>query len=85
LIFFDAVYNKKNFEKAILLCSPELKKKIQEYRTAKNMALRLLNLSFDSVEIKVKKSDTQLINDYNSQVSMMVLFTGQRNDLIYKD
>jgi len=48
-------------------------------------ARRLLNLSFDSVKIEIQKAKAQVIDEFSVKITMTVLFTGQRNDGIYKD
>lgn len=45
----------------------------------------MLNLSFDSVEIETQKKNIQVIDEFNVEITMTVLFTGKRNDKIYKD
>lgn len=85
IAFFDAIYNKKDLNSAIALSSASFKKEVQKYKTARNFSRRLLNLSFDSVEIETQKSNTQVIDEHNTKITMTVLFTGKRNDRIYKD
>jgi len=85
IAFFDAIYNKKDLNSAIELSSASFKKEVQKYKTARNFSRRLLNLSFDSVEIETQKSNTQVIAEHNTKITMTVLFTGKRNDRIYKD
>jgi len=83
--FFNAIYNEKNAEKAISLSSANFKKELEKYHTAKNIARRLFDMRFDSVSLHTSAMKTQIINEYNVQVTMMVQFTGKRNGSDYKD
>lgn len=83
--FFNAIYNEKNIDKAILLSSTNFKKEIEKYHTATNVARRLFNMSFDSVSLHTSAKKKQIIDDYNIQVTMMIQFTGTRNGNNYKD
>lgn len=83
--FFEAIYNEKNSKKAISLSSANFKKELEKYHTANNIAHRLFNMRFDSVSLHTSAMKTQIINEYNVQVTMMVQFTGIRNGSTYKD
>jgi len=37
------------------------------------------------VEIETQKKNIQVIDEFNVEITMTVLFTGKRNDKIYKD
>jgi len=83
--FFEAIYNEKNFKKAISLSSANFKKELEKYHTANNIAHRLFNMRFDSVSLHTSAMKTKIIDEYITQVTMMVQFTGQRNGSTYKD
>ena len=83
--FFDAIYNSKDLSKAISYSSSNMKKELKKYKTANHMSRRLLNMSFDSVKMETAAANTQIIDEFNIQVTMTVLFTGKRNGTIYKD
>lgn len=83
--FFNAVYNEKDFQKALSFSTGSLKQELQKYRTAKNIARRVFEMSFDSVSLHTSAMKTQIINEYNIQVTMMVQFSGERNGGNYKD
>ncbi|NQZ80831.1 MAG: hypothetical protein HRT52_07420 [Colwellia sp.] len=85
IAFFDAVYNSKDINKIRKLSSEDFKKKISQYKTAKHFSRRVLNMQFDSVNIETAAANTQIIDDFNVQVTMTVLFTGQRNGSTFKD
>jgi len=85
IAFFDAVYNQKNINKVIKLSSIKFQKEIKKYKTAKNLARRLLNLQFNSVEMTTAAQKTQIIDEHNTHVTMTVVFTGKRHDGTFKD
>ena len=85
IAFFDAVYNKKDLKSVTTLSSVEFKKEVEKYRTVRNFSRRLLNLSFDSVEVETQKSKTQIIDELNIKITMTALLTGNRNGSIYKE
>lgn len=37
------------------------------------------------MEIETQKKNIQVIDEFNVEITMTVLFTGKRNDKIYKD
>lgn len=85
IIFFDAIYNQKDFNKVLAVSSKTLQKEIKKYQTLSNFSRRLLKLSFDSVTIATQKSATQVIDNYHEQATITVMLTGPRNDRVYKD
>jgi len=85
IAFFDAIYNSKDLKKAISYSSANLQKELKKYKTAKHLSRRLLNMSFDSVKMETAAANTQIIDEFNVQVTMTILFTGQRNGTTFKD
>jgi len=83
--FFDAVYNSKDIDKVRKLSSEDFKNKISQYKTARHFSRRMLNMQFDSVTMNTAAAKTQIIDEFNVQVTMTVLFTGQRNGSTIKD
>lgn len=83
--FFNAIYNEKDAKKAIALSSTSFKKELEKYHTANNIARRVFDMRFDSVSLHTSAMKTQIINEYNVQVTMMVQFTGKRNGSSHKD
>ena len=83
--FFNAIYNEKDTKKALSLSSTSLKKELEKYHTANNIAHRLFNMRFDSVSLHTSVMKTQILSEKHVQVTMMVQFTGQRNGKTYKD
>ena len=83
--FFEAVYNQKDLQKVLSLSSTNLKTEVKKYKTANHLARKFLNMSFDSVELETSSTNTQILDEYSTQVTLTVLFTGQRDGSIYKD
>jgi len=83
--FFDAIYNKKDIKQAMALSSKRFKEDVKKYKTASNFARRLLHLQFNSVKMTTAAQKTQIIDEYNTQVTMTVVFTGKRQETTYKD
>jgi PBP1b-binding outer membrane lipoprotein LpoB len=83
--FFDAVYNSKDINIIRKLSSDNFKTEISQYKTAQHFSRRVLNMQFDSVKMETAAANTQILDDLNVQVTMTVLFTGQRNGSIFKD
>jgi len=83
--FFDAIYNKKDLKKALLFTSTKLKTEVKKYKTAKHLARKLLNMSFDSVKLETSATDVQILDEFSTKVTLNVLFTGLRDGKIFKD
>ena len=83
--FFNAIYNEKDAKKAMSFSSTNFKKELEKYHTASNIARRVFDMRFDSVSLHTSAMKTQIINEFNVQVTMMVQFTGKRNGSDYKD
>ena len=85
IAFFDAIYNQNNLKEAALLCTPQFSKKLSKYVTTKNIARRMLNMSFDSVKIDAGLGDINVRQEFNNTGSLTILFTGTRQGKIYKE
>ncbi len=83
--FFNAIYNEKNVNKALLLSTPDFRKELEKYHTANNIAHRLFNMRFDSVSLHTSAKKTKIIDEYYIQATMMIQFTGIRDGNTYKD
>ena len=85
IAFFDAIYNQNDINKAQKLCTANLAKEISKYVTAKNVARRLFNMSFDSVKIDDALGDINVREEFKSSGTLTILFTGYRQGNVYKD
>lgn len=85
VMFFDAIYNQKDINKAVALCSPSFAKEVKQHRTANQVARRMFNMSFDHVEINAALGDRKIRQEFNHSGVLTILFTGYRYEKIYKD
>jgi hypothetical protein len=85
IAFFDAIYNQKDIKAAAALCAPTFATQILKYKTAKNVARRLFNMSFDSVKIDAALGDVKIREEFKNSGSLTLLFTGKSHGKIYKN
>ena len=83
--FFDAIYNQKDINKTVSLCTLDLAKEIKKYVTANNVARRLFHMSFDSVKIDVALGDIQVREEFKNSGKLTILFTGSRQNKVFKE
>ena len=83
--FFYAIYNQNDINKAQKLCTTNFAKQISNYVTAKSVARRLFNMSFDSVKIDAALGDLKVRDEFKSSGKLTILFTGHRQGKIYKE
>ncbi len=75
-MYFDAIYNKKDFDAAIQLATPKLGRIMRSYGTAKQFARNLVNLQYDSVTIEVDMTNQSLREQYGDDAKVNLVFTG---------
>lgn len=75
-MYFDALYNKNDFEAAIKLATPRLARIMRSYGTAKQFARNLVNLQYDSVTIEVDMTNQSLREQYGDDAKVNLVFTG---------
>jgi hypothetical protein len=85
IAFFNAIYNQNDINKAKKLCTTNFAKEISKYITTKNVARRLFNMSFDSVEINAALGDLKVQSEFKISGKLTVLFTGYRQEKTYKE
>jgi hypothetical protein len=85
IAFFDALYNQKNLDKAMALSSPDFAKKLHRHRTAKQVAIRVCNMSYDSVKIEAGLGDSQVRDEFNKTGHLTLLFNGKRREKIFNE
>lgn len=83
--FFDAIYNQGDVNKAASFCTPHLAEEVKKHMTAKNVARRMFNMSFDSVQIDAGLGDVKVREEFNTTGQLTILFTGNRQDKIFKE
>ncbi|MEQ3515140.1 hypothetical protein ABMY35_17605 [Pseudoalteromonas sp. BZB3] len=75
-MYFDAIYNRKDFDAAIQLATPKLGRIMRSYGTAKQFARNLVNLQYDSVTIEVDMTNQSLREQYGDDAKVNLVFTG---------
>ena len=75
-MYFDAIYNKKDFDAAIQLATPKMGRIMRSYGTAKQFARNLINLQYDSVKIEVDMTNQSLREQYGDDAKVNLVFTG---------
>ncbi|TMN86568.1 hypothetical protein CWB72_19425 [Pseudoalteromonas phenolica] len=75
-MYFDAIYNKKDFDAAIQLATPKMGRIMRSYGTAKQFARNLINLQYDSVTIEVDMTNQSLREQYGDDAKVNLVFTG---------
>ncbi|TMP77552.1 hypothetical protein CWB73_19510 [Pseudoalteromonas phenolica] len=75
-MYFDAIYNKKDFDAAIQLATPKMGRIMRSYGTAKQFARNLINLQYDSVTIEVDMTNQSLREQYGDNAKVNLVFTG---------
>ncbi|WP_206486129.1 hypothetical protein [Thalassotalea sp. G2M2-11] len=83
--FFDALYNQKDLDQALKYCTPRFAKEIKQFHTAKNVARRIFNMTFDSTTINAALADFKVREEFNTSGNLTILFTGDRNGKTYKE
>ncbi|ALO41922.1 hypothetical protein [Pseudoalteromonas phenolica] len=75
-MYFDAIYNKKDFDAAIKIATPRMGRIMRSYGTAKQFARNLINLQYDSVTIEVDMTNQSLREQYGDDAKVNLVFTG---------
>ncbi len=83
--FFDALYNDKDLKKAMAFCTPEFAAEVGTHKTVRQAALRVFNMSFDSVKIHAALGDQKVRAEFNTSGKLTILFTGERQGNTFKD
>ncbi|GAB60316.1 hypothetical protein [Rheinheimera nanhaiensis] len=74
--FFHALYNEKDLEQAKALSTPEYAALMDSYGTVRQVGRTLMNMSFDTVEIRVNRSGGNLREQYEDAAAIDILLTG---------
>ncbi|WP_215398519.1 hypothetical protein [Rheinheimera oceanensis] len=74
--FFNALYNEKDLEKAKQLSTPEYAALMESYGSVRQVNRTLMNMSFDSVEVRVNRSGGNLREQYENEAKIAILLTG---------
>lgn len=74
--FFHALYNEKNLEKAQQLSTQDYAALMESYGSVRQVNRTLMNMSFDSVEVRVNRSGGNLREQYEDTAEIAILLTG---------
>jgi hypothetical protein len=74
--FFHALYNEKDLEQAKALSTPEYAALMDSYGTVRQVGRTLMNMSFDTVEIRVNRTGGNLREQYENEAAIDILLTG---------
>jgi len=85
IAFFNALYNEKNIDKAVLVCSPRLARIILSYHSSKAVGRHLFNMSYDKVEMKLENSGAKIRKQFTDTAKITVYFDGLNHDQRLKD
>lgn len=84
-IFFNALYNEKDIEKAASICNPKLARILLHYRSPEAVGRHLFNMSFDSVEITPEDSGVKIREQFEEEAKVTIFFEGIYNENKLKD
>ncbi len=77
--FFHALYNEKDLEKAKQMSTAEYAELMASYGSVRQVVRTLINVSFDSVDIRVNRSGGNLREQYGDVAEIAILLTGTSN------
>ena len=82
--FFFHIYNYDDLSGALKLSSPRMERLLLSYRTNRNVQRHVLNMSFDTVEIK-QLSGNAGRNEFARDAKVSIFFKGTLDGKILKD
>ena len=74
--FFHALYVEKDLQKAKLMCTPEYAALIESYGSVRQVGRSMMNMSYDTVEVRVNHSGGNLREQYEDIAQIDILLTG---------
>jgi hypothetical protein len=83
--FFDALYNEKNVQKAVLVCDPKLARLLLHYQSPQAIARHLFNMSYDKVQIKPDDSGVKIREKFKKKATITLYFDGYLQENRLKD
>ncbi|MDP2635967.1 MULTISPECIES: hypothetical protein [unclassified Pseudoalteromonas] len=78
-MYFDALYNAKDLNKAMTMATPKLGRIMKSYGTSKQFARNLVNMQYDEVVIEVDMTNMSLREQYGDKANINLIFTGYFN------
>lgn len=77
--FFQALYNDKDLDKAKALSTAKYAELMESYGSVRQVSRTLMNMSFDTVEIRVNRSGGNLREQYEDTAEIAILLTGKHD------
>ncbi|WP_460861400.1 hypothetical protein [Rheinheimera gaetbuli] len=74
--FFHALYNEKDLEKAKQMSTAKYADLMESYGSVRQVGRTLMNMSFDTVEIRINRSGGNLREQYGDMAEIAILLTG---------
>ncbi|WP_404340407.1 hypothetical protein [Pseudoalteromonas mariniglutinosa] len=78
-LFFNALYNEQDLDKATQFATPKLTRIMKSYGTANQFARNLINMQYDEVIIEVDMTDMSIRQQYGDKATINLIFTGYFN------
>ena len=78
-LYFDALYNQNDLNKAMEYATPKMARIMKSYRTAGQFARNLVNMQYDEVVIEVDMTNMSLREQYGDKANINLIFTGYFN------
>lgn len=84
-VFFNALYNDKDVEKAASISSPKLARILLHYKSPQSVARHLFNMSYDTVKIMPDTSGIKVREQFKGNTKVVLYFDGLYNGERLKD
>jgi len=84
LQFFEHIYNDPTIHRTLEYASPKMARLVQSYRINRNVQRHVLNMAFDTVEIKTSAGNAGR-NEFAQKASVSLFFEGTLNGEKVKD
>lgn len=77
IIFFDSIYNRNDFKRALKHASPRMQRLMKSYHTTTNVARHLINLRYDGeVIMEIDAGDSVGRAEFATRQKVSIFFTG---------
>lgn len=77
LLFFESIYNKKNFEAALNVASPRLQRLMKSYHTPKGVARHIINLRYEGdVKLEIDGGNSVGRAEFATEQKVSIFISG---------
>lgn len=78
IIFFDSIYNRKDFQRALKHASPRMQRLMNSYHTTTNVARHLINLRYDGdVIMEIDAGNAIGRAEFATRQKVSIFFSGK--------